>query len=392
MSDKAFPPGRRGPESLWRKSMQEEAELSEIIGEIYDAALDPAAWPAVIGRVVAFCEGQAGCIIIRDLARQTSKIEYSVGFPTRYYGLNIDRYLRLPRADAVLSSANIGEIIRISDLMSAARFGRAHFFRNWLMPNGWSELLFVPIRKCASNCVIIAMARSDGQKKDERDPIQLVSPHLEQAFKISRPFETRETQVASFEATLDGLKPGIFLLDRKGSIVQANRSGETMLKEARILHMFGGELRFKDAAADQLMRGAIAAAREGPLTDDLSAVGTQMILQNGDRYIARLLPLQGGAQRSNGSLTATLALFVYPADLETTSPLRLIAETYNLTSAEMRVFLAVVQIGGVPEAAEVLGIARNTMRVLLQRVYNKTGINRQADLAKLLASFSTPLA
>lgn len=382
---------RTGPERVWRKSMPEETELSEIIGEIYDAALDPAMWPVVIGRVVAFCKGQAGCIIIRDLARQTSRIEYSAGFPARYFRVNIHRYFRLPSLEAILSSADMGEVIRISDLLGAERFGRARFYRNWLRPHGWSDLLLVPVSTSKGNHVIIAMARRDRPAAGQ-DPIRLVAPHLEQALKISRPLVTTETQATSFAATLDGFKPGIFLLDRKGNLVQANSSGETMLKEARILHIFGGDLRFRDMAADQLIRGAIAASHEGRPGDRPSAVDTQMILQNGDRYIARLLPLEGSTQQSDGvRLNAVLALFIYQAELETASPLRFIAETYDLTPAEMRVFLAVVQIGGVPEAAEVLGIARNTTRVLLQRVYNKTGVNRQAELAKLLASFSTPL-
>jgi DNA-binding CsgD family transcriptional regulator len=372
--------------------MQEETELSEIIGEIYGAALDPAMWPAVIEKVVVFCEGQAGCIIIRDLARQTTVIEYSVGCPAGNYPKNIHRHLRFSVVDTVLSSADIGDVIRISDLTGASKFNRSRYYRNWLMPNGWSDLLLAPISKCGNTYLVIAITGGNRRKTDDCDPIQLVAPHLEQAFKISRPLMARETQLASFEAALDRLKPGIFLLDRKGSVVQANRGGETMLKEAHVLHMPGGELRFRDAAADQLMRGAIAAAREDSPRNDLPAVGTQMILQNGERYIARLLPLQKRPQKSNGvGTTAVLALFVYEAELETTSPLRLIADAYKLTPAEMRVFLAIVQIGGVPEAAEGLGIARNTMRALLQRVYNKTGINRQADLAKLLASFSTPL-
>ena len=53
--------------------------------------------------------------------------------------------------------------------------------------------------------------------------------------------------------------------------------------------------------------------------------------------------------------------------------------------------LAIVEIGGVPAAAEVLGIAATTVRTHLSRIYEKTGINRQADLVKLVAGFSSPL-
>ena len=64
----------------------------------------------------------------------------------------------------------------------------------------------------------------------------------------------------------------------------------------------------------------------------------------------------------------------------------------GLTPAELRVLLAVVQVGGVPEVSETLGVAETTVKTHLYRVFSKTGATRQADLVKLAAGFSNPLA
>ena len=69
----------------------------------------------------------------------------------------------------------------------------------------------------------------------------------------------------------------------------------------------------------------------------------------------------------------------------------LIARTFDLTPAELRVFLSIVEVGGVPETAAVLGIAETTAKTHLHRVFAKTGVSRQADLVKLAAGFSNPL-
>ena len=53
--------------------------------------------------------------------------------------------------------------------------------------------------------------------------------------------------------------------------------------------------------------------------------------------------------------------------------------------------LAIVEVGGVPEVAEALGIAETTVKTHLGRVYKKTDSDRQADLVKLVAGFSNPL-
>ena len=96
------------------------------------------------------------------------------------------------------------------------------------------------------------------------------------------------------------------------------------------------------------------------------------------------------ARRGTGkTYAAVAALFVHPAGLTSPSPPELIAKTYRLTPTELRVLLAIVEIGGVPEVAEALGIADSTVKTHLGRLYEKTGTHRQADLVKLVAGFSS---
>jgi DNA-binding NarL/FixJ family response regulator len=58
----------------------------------------------------------------------------------------------------------------------------------------------------------------------------------------------------------------------------------------------------------------------------------------------------------------------------------------------MRVLMAIVNIGGVPDVAPVLGVSEATVKTHLQHIFEKTGASRQADLVKLVAGFLSPLA
>jgi DNA-binding CsgD family transcriptional regulator len=55
------------------------------------------------------------------------------------------------------------------------------------------------------------------------------------------------------------------------------------------------------------------------------------------------------------------------------------------------VLVAVIEIGGVRETAEALGLSEATVKTHLNRLFNKTGTSRQADLVKVVAGFSSPL-
>jgi len=62
-----------------------------------------------------------------------------------------------------------------------------------------------------------------------------------------------------------------------------------------------------------------------------------------------------------------------------------------LTPAELRVLFAIIEVGGVPEVAEVLGISESTVKTHLHHVFGKTGTTRQADLVKFVAGYSNAL-
>jgi DNA-binding CsgD family transcriptional regulator len=68
-----------------------------------------------------------------------------------------------------------------------------------------------------------------------------------------------------------------------------------------------------------------------------------------------------------------------------------IAKADQLTPSELRVLLAIVEIGGAIEVADALGVTEATVRTHLARLYAKTGTRRHADLVKLVACFANPL-
>jgi len=110
-------------------------------------------------------------------------------------------------------------------------------------------------------------------------------------------------------------------------------------------------------------------------------------------YVAHVLPLTAGARRQAGTrYSAVAAVFVHQATLDGSTPFETIAQHFRLTPAELRVLLAIVEIGGVPRCRTGARALETTVKTHLQHVFEKTGTNRQADLVKLVAGFMSPLA
>jgi DNA-binding CsgD family transcriptional regulator len=193
------------------------------------------------------------------------------------------------------------------------------------------------------------------------------------------------TEAAPLADALDGLGAGLFVVEAAGRIVHANASGRAMLRERLMLRAAEGRLVACEARAAATLRELLARAvgsQQGPTALPLSA---------GDDgpFVAHVLPLASGAGHGAGS--ALVAVLVHKATIETHCPPEVIAELYNLTRGELRVLLAIVEVGGVAETAQALGVAEATVKTHLHRLFGKTGASRQADLVKLVAGFSNPL-
>jgi DNA-binding CsgD family transcriptional regulator len=67
-------------------------------------------------------------------------------------------------------------------------------------------------------------------------------------------------------------------------------------------------------------------------------------------------------------------------------PLVCIMDAYGLTLAEARVALAASSGLTIPETAQRLSVSPNTVKTHLRKVFAKTGMSRQTELARLMAS------
>jgi DNA-binding CsgD family transcriptional regulator len=136
-----------------------------------------------------------------------------------------------------------------------------------------------------------------------------------------------------------------------------------------------------------------AASENGDAAIGVKGIALPLTAHDGERYVAHVLPLTAGARHGAAkAYTATAAMFVCRAAMEGPPVPEVIAKLYGLTPAELRVLLAIVDVGGIPEVAAAFGVADSTIRTHVGRLFDKTGVGRQADLVKLVAGFSTPLA
>jgi DNA-binding CsgD family transcriptional regulator len=371
--------------------MSEQVRLSRLIAGIYDAALEPGRWPEVLARVVDFVGGHGGCLLAKESSSRDVDAQWQAGVAPHYMQLYTQTYSKLGPV-AALAFGEVGQIVSVADVVPYAEFRRGRFFREWAQPQGWVDVAVAVIEKSADRRSYLGISRNatNGMVDDEmRRRMSQVVPHVRRALRVGASIERRQADAAAFADVLDHLSAGLFLLDAHGRIVHTNTAADGMLSDGGLLRAIGGRLGV--APVERALREATTARdTDGQIGRD--GVVVPLRTGDGERYIARALPLTSGAQGRAGAATeAATAVFVRRATMERPSPPDIIAETYRLTPTELRVLTALVEIGGVPDVAAALGVAETTVKTHLARLFAKTGARRQAELVKLVAGFAMPL-
>jgi DNA-binding CsgD family transcriptional regulator len=376
--------------------MDETKQLSDLIGDIYDASLDAASWPTVLEGIARFIPGSFVNLFSQDATRKSAQAFYTYGIKQEYLDLYFQKYIHLNPLFPSALFFEVGRILTEEDILPRSEFSQSRFYREWVEPQGLlSSSMASVLEKSATSVAGIAVGRGerDGHVDDPaKRRMSLVVPHVRRAVMIGKVIDVHKVEVAAFADTLDGAAAGLLLVDADARVVHANTSGLHMIDRRSSLAVAGGRLTINDVQADRALRDALAAAAAGDVA--IGAKGIAIPIASGDdeRHVAHVLPLATGKRRQAGvSYSAVAAVFVCKADLGLPHPVEVLANAYKLTPAEMRTLMLIVQIGGVPEVASALGVSETTVKTHLQRVFAKTDTSRQADLVKLIAGYMSPL-
>jgi DNA-binding CsgD family transcriptional regulator/PAS domain-containing protein len=377
--------------------MPDDEQLSSLIGDIYDAALNPSLWVDVLGKARAFVVGVAASLYWKDVTSKRGAVRFTDGgIDPCHCEQYFDKYGKLDPTATGLFFAAIEEPMATADIVPYDEFVATRFYREWAQPLGLVDCVNVVLEKSIASVAAFIVFRHlrDGMVDDEtRRRTRLLVPHIRRAALIGQVIDLKTAEAATFADTLDGLTAGIFLVDADGRIVHANVSAQAMLAAGDVLRAAGDRLATNDPQTDHALRDVFLAAGCSDAALGVKGVAMPLTARDHQRHVAHVLPLTSGARRRAGaSYAAAAAMFVHKAALDTPSPPEVIAKAFKLTPSELRVLLAIVKVGGAPEVAEALGVAENTVKFHLKHLFEKTGTGRQADLVKLVAGFASPLA
>jgi DNA-binding CsgD family transcriptional regulator/PAS domain-containing protein len=368
--------------------------LSDLIGLIYDCAIDPDRWPQTLAEICQTIACISGAIMLLDLEQSRHNFAYTWGlspfWAERYFTYSKDEtgfYSRAFSRDICPD----GEPLLLSALME--RVGpKRRIYDNWTEPQGVSEVMQTVVLRQKRRLAVFAAHRHKNVgvvTGDQLTMIRLLAPHIRRAVAIIDILDARKIELQTLAATLDRFNAGILVVGDEGRILHANGSARDMLSERKPIASVGGMLSVRDAKAGQELASAIKLARADEATIGANGIGVP--LRDNDSAIAHVLPLARGDLRTRLDPQAAAAVFITrPAD-SATKDIGAVTANFGLTPAEARVLEHLVAGATLGEAAETLDVSGNTAKTHLTRIFSKTGVSRQTDLIALVNRMVPPV-
>jgi PAS domain-containing protein len=307
--------------------MDDAERLSLLIGDIYDAALDPGRWPDALGKVRDYVGGCAAGLYAKDASSNSGNLHYDDGrIELRYVQLYFERYVKFDPSTIGHFFGGICEPMATVDLVPYDEFLQTRFYKEWAAPQGLVDHVATVLDRSTTSVALFGVFRDERQglaDAEMRQRMRLIAPHIRRAVLIGRAIDLSQGEAATLADTIDGLAAGTFLVDENARIVHANRAGHAMLAAAGPLRAVGGRIEATEPAGDHSLREIIAASGNGDTAIGIKGIAVPLSANGREPYVAHILPLTSGARRKAGrSYAATAAVFVQKATIVTPSPPR----------------------------------------------------------------------
>jgi DNA-binding CsgD family transcriptional regulator/PAS domain-containing protein len=369
--------------------------LSELVGSIYDCALDPGRWEPTLSEVADTFGCSVVSLTLNDLQENRFLINKAVGWEPSLLRLKSERHVGEINArltEWLTLQSSIDEMFVTSVHLSPDYVQTSPYVEECLKPQGIVDIMHMFLMHTQRQFAEIGLGRHAWQgviTSREVELGRLLLPHLRKAVTISDILDVRSIERAHMAEALDALRCGVVLTDERGGILHANRSAEHMMSNGGPIRSIRRVLAASASSASRELRKAImlAARNETQLSETSTAIRLTDIDQ--PPAYAHVLPMATGDLRTRLQPNAVAAIFVGAPDEQT--GIGLLARAFNLTAAEVRILESLMAGHTLAETAQHFGIARSTAKTHLDHIFAKTGVSRQTELVRLTMQMTQPV-
>ena len=365
--------------------MNDARELSAALATLYDCVLEPQLWDEALAKLTRYVGGGAALLFHQDRVAKTGDFVRQYNADPHWTRLYFEKYVALNPVIPYLAFMDVGSISSFQRIVPEAEMVASPFYQEWMKPQEFWDVVVAVLDKSATSTGMFGInrTRAQGAAGDaELARMEAIAPHMLRVVTFARLFDGLQSQNAALRTVVEDAAEAVAILDADGRIVFANAAAKAAGERGAPFSVAANGLSFSRAGAGQALNDALARIRSGDMGGGAASIPL------GADWTASVLPVGSGVRASAGGAAAIVSLRkIVPG---APAPMDALAAKFGFTPRELQVFMGIVQFGGVPEVAQMFGLAPTTVRTHLQRIFDKTGVRDQRDLIRIAMTYLGP--
>jgi DNA-binding CsgD family transcriptional regulator len=369
-------------------------QFSKLVGLIYRGAADALPWSSAVEALHRLLGASWVTLILRPASDQEPALMINMG---REGGVHVAASPHIsPGVFALDPFVNLpgDRIVTADEVVGESNWLGSEYYKQFCEPAGVRYVMGADIHTDdGAECRIRVCRPAEAPDFSAADKAlcQMLLPHFESAVHLYTRIDTTESERQLLAGTVDRMQLGTVILDESGAVLKTNSAAHHILRENDGLRLAQGLLEASYGAENKELYRLVKLQLQG-ITSSAGAVAQAMSVTRPSGRAKLGLAIRSVPQ---GDWLETrhrpaVAVFIRDPESRSQASREMIQRLFGLTQAESSLALLLTDGLSLDEAADQLGVRKNTARAQLRAIFSKTGVTRQTALLRLLLASVTP--
>ena len=376
-----------------------QSDFSDLIGLLYQGALEPQPWQSALPALREALDAQVVSLVLRppsaddegvilNCVRQDESVDNShvtLADPNdwevsayREQFFSLDPFVSLP----------LDKVIALEDILPDKDLVTSDYYLHYLKPINLFRILGVDTSEPGGMLARLRFSRRASEprfKATERQLLTLLTPHLSRAIEIYAKLNRMTSERDLYAGAVNQLSVASIILDEQGRMLTTNAVGRALLDQGEGLSLRDGHLHIEGRNINKELQEALTSIIREQLHGETSMVRALRVPRPGGRsdlgLVVRPVP---ASQWSEGQVSPSAAVFISDPDLQESTSRPILGALFELTPAEANLATLLARGLSLAQVSVAQNVSQHTARAQLKSIFAKTGVSRQAELVRLV--------
>ncbi|HEY9033973.1 MAG TPA: helix-turn-helix transcriptional regulator, partial [Pseudomonadales bacterium] len=338
--------------------MMRNADIDQLISDCYKGPLEQSPWQSFMQGLQQALDAPYVTLLLRPPRDGDAGVVLNVVLHSgdAYQRYNEHYYAQDPFVDLPP-----GAVLTVDEVVDIGEYKQSDYYRQYLQKVDVEYILGADLVDDNGYSTQLRISRGARQCNFSASDKQLVArllPHLRQSIELYSRIIHAQAKSDAYQQAFDQMEMGCIILDRKQQVLSRNRAADELIRQRIGLVLQERMLLVGSRDENRAFRQLVSRMLEGQAGTGADVMAFRVALPQsvtGLGLLCRALP-----PALTPDAGPSVAIFISHPEKNRLSRVEILQQLFELTSAEARLALLLANGLSLDEAADELGITRNT--------------------------------